>query len=362
MHKLLFILLSWSMCLPFQATGAEPVSQARIIGGIETAPNELPWQAYLNMTFRDSEGARTFICGGVVISPVTVITAAHCMRNGQSLVAPEDVEVWAGITSIFSATSASAVRVESIVIHPNYNSTRFSNDIAVLKLAETLPDSARPIQLATSGEQAAADLEFANGWVDNAERVANLLVSGWGSTSVGDSSSGSTRLRQTLLSGVPDSRCDGMWGSSVTANDYSIYVCAGSTAPELARDSCFGDSGGPLVWQNPQAAGDSDFGLRLVGLVSFGEGCAGRLPGVYTQVATYRNWLTSEVGGSLFTQVTPEFSRNPFTADYSGAGQGIPIAQPVASGGGSSGGGTMSIWVLCGLMVLACRRRGLGRA
>lgn len=355
MPKLLFILFCWSTCFPLLASNEKPDFQPRIIGGIESESGELPWQAYINMTFRDSSGERTFICGGVVISPEVVITAAHCMRNGSSTAEPDDVMVWAGITSIFSANRASSTAVREIVIHPAYNASRFANDIAILKLSSRLPVSAIPILLASTSEQEMVDLDFSNSWVNNGERAANLLVSGWGSTEVSESSSGSTRLRQTLLSGVPDSTCDSMWGANIRSGDYSIYLCAGSVSPELARDSCFGDSGGPLVWQDAQAAGDSDFGLRLVGLVSFGEGCAGRLPGVYTEVAVYRSWIESEVGSGVLTQPAPDFTINPFTSDYAGAGEGITIIQ---SGSDRSGGLSMGWgWALALCLVGIIRKR-----
>ena len=361
MRKLLFILLSWAMWVPFYAHSDDPVPQAKIIGGIESGTNEIPWQAYLNMTFGEGSQERTFICGGVVISEDVVITAAHCMRNGSETARPENVKVWAGITSIFSAGSLNSVAVSDIILHPNYNSSRFANDIAILKLSSTLPDDALPIRLASESEQQRADQAFANGWVTDGERQPNLLVSGWGSTDANDSSSGATRLQQTLLSGVPDNICDSMWGSNINSSEYSIYLCAGSVSPTLGRDSCFGDSGGPLVWQDPLRAADSDFGLRLVGLVSFGEGCAGRLPGVYSEVASQTDWLAGEIGSAFLTQATSEFSVDPFLANYDGVGADVESGQSVAAGGnsGSSGGSIGMTGVLLLTLVMWLRRRGV---
>ena len=60
----------------------------------------------------------------------------------------------------------------------------------------------------------------------------------------------------------------------------SGMVCAvGSNPP---RDACQGDSGGPLV-----------VGSHLIGIVSWGEGCANtNYPGVYTRVSAYNSWIT----------------------------------------------------------------------
>lgn len=348
--------------LPFQAVGIEAEDNenkvtAKIIGGIESADNEIPWQAYLNLTFPNGEGGEsTFVCGGVVISADLVLTAAHCLRNGSSVVTPDKIKVWGGIVSVFSASNSNATSVTGFVIHPSYNSSRFTNDIALLKLASPLPSTAIPIQVADRTTQDRADTAFDNGWVANNVREANLLVSGWGTTDPQDSNSGATRLRQTLLSGVPDITCDGHWGANMNTSDYPIFLCAGSTSPELARDSCFGDSGGPLVWQDPQSASDSDFGLRLVGLVSFGNGCAGPVPGVYTEVADYISWIEGEAGISVRSLTMPVFEVNPFASDFTGAGSDIEVPAP-ADSGGSGGGGSVGWSVLWFLLLVGYLRR-----
>jgi secreted trypsin-like serine protease len=317
----------------FQVKAEDKVAvTAKVIGGIESSQNEVPWQAYLNMTYSTDNGSETFVCGGVVIAAQVVLTAAHCMQNGTTVLA-ENVKVWAGITSVFSTRASNAAIVTKVILHPSYNQSRFANDIALLVLDAPLPVESIPILPATRTEQQLADNEFVNGWVANGQRPANLLVSGWGATQTDpENSSGSTALRQTLLSGVPDSTCDNVWGSNINASDLSIFLCAGSPSPLLARDSCFGDSGGPLVWRNMQRASDSDFGLRLVGLVSFGEGCAGQLPGVYTEVAQYHDWITGLLSSELNIEAmtTPQFTVNPFNSDYTGAG--ADIATPSTTG------------------------------
>lgn len=347
-------LLCWNTLFVIQAFAAEQTVAPKIIGGIESSTNEIPWQVYLNMTFSGTSGGGTYVCGGVLITPTIVLTAAHCMQNGATTVSAENVQVWAGITRIGTKNTGNAIAVKERVVHENYNP--FENDIAVLILAEPVSASAIPIQIANTDAQARADNEFQNSWVANSDRPANLLVSGWGSTDAENpNSSGSTQLRQTLLSGVPDTTCDSMWGTNIDSDDSSIYVCASSPSPLLVRDSCFGDSGGPLVWQDPQAVSDRDFGLRLVGLVSFGESCSSALPGVYTEVANYIGWIESNTDYKVASMETPFFDMNPFQSDYSNADSGSTA--PVLESDGGGGTGMMSLLLLA---LIAYWRRILG--
>ncbi|KDM91916.1 S1 family serine peptidase [Photobacterium galatheae] len=328
-----------------------PQATARIIGGIFTQAGELPWQAFVRIDFSEN-GTEAYQCGGVVIDQETVLTAAHCMVNAGRMATPQHVRVWAGITSLENASNQNMTPVSTIVVHPNYNSSNFHHDIAIIRLAMSLPPRAIPLRIASIGTQQRADTEFANTWVVNGARPANLLVSGWGSVVPGNDR-GVILLKQTLLSGVPDRSCDALWGSTVYPQVYSLFVCAGPPTPELYRDSCFGDSGGPLVWRDPQASSDPDFGLRLVGLVSFGEGCAGNLPGVYTQVSTYLSWIDSVLGSGFNPTPASVFTTNPFLQDYSRAGL---EDFGTRTNNGSDGGGSVSLFVLFALLWLVFRR------
>jgi trypsin len=106
-------------------------------------------------------------------------------------------------------------------------------------------------------------------------------VSGWGTLSSG-SSSLPTQLQAVTVNIVSSSECDSAYSSygGITENMICAAVSGGG------KDACQGDSGGPLV------AGDS-----LVGLVSWGVGCAeARYPGVYSNVAALRGFITAETG------------------------------------------------------------------
>ncbi|MEZ8093384.1 serine protease [Photobacterium swingsii] len=349
MARYIVLLLLCYISLPVFASS--PVASPRIIGGVTSQNDELPWQVYLNISF-PNDG--TYVCGGVLVAQDVVLTAAHCLQNGGLIADAADIKVWGGISSIFSATSRNALSVSSRIINTNYNASRFSNDIAVLKLRSPAPDSAKPILIATQDQQERADLAFRTNYTQGGNNPANLLVSGWGSTSV-NGSSGSSSLQQTLLTGVPDNICSNQWGAGVTDGEANIFVCAISPSPLVVRDSCFGDSGGPLVWQDPLRASDPDFGLRLLGLVSFGDGCASSLPGVYTEVLPFVGWINGLTANSLLAVSTPALSIDPFAKDYSNAGTDIAVPS-TDNISGSDGGGSVGILVILGLFSLAMKR------
>jgi len=68
-------------------------------------------------------------------------------------------------------------------------------------------------------------------------------------------------------------------------------ICAGDPRNNWARDSCYGDSGGPL-----QVYPESECLFQVIGIVSFGRGCAlYQIPGVYTRVSYYLPWIEDNV-------------------------------------------------------------------
>ncbi len=81
-------------------------------------------------------------------------------------------------------------------------------------------------------------------------------------------------------------RCNEQYAGRVTISP-STQLCAASSV--VGKDSCNGDSGGPLM---------RDDGVRLVvvGVTSFGTArCDSSVPGVYTNVANYVDWISAQM-------------------------------------------------------------------
>ncbi len=322
-------------------TFASSVIEPKIVGGVTTSANEIPWQLFLQATFSSGD----FVCGATYIGNQYAITAAHCVTLGSaSSGTASSVTLYGGNTSTAAFGTSSGISA-TFEIHPSYSSSSSFNDIAVLRLASAPPSNVKAMKIATVLEQEAADEQFRNEYNASGISPANLLVSGWGKTA--ETGNVSTSLRHTLLTGVPDSTCRAEWADTLNMQT-SLVVCASMPDPSLVRDSCQGDSGGPLIWQNPTNASDDDFGFRLLGAVSFGIGCESVKPGAYTEVAAYTSFI------NLHTEnlpTTTSFDVNPFTnRDFDDVG-GTPS---IIFGDGD--GSSFSFWWL-GVAALA----GIGR-
>ncbi|KEY74969.1 hypothetical protein S7711_01318 [Stachybotrys chartarum IBT 7711] len=246
-----------ALALPNLALG-NPLPQfetSQIVGGELAVAGDFPYIVSLQR----STGSH--FCGGTLVNANTVVTAAHC-STGQSASA---VRVRAGSRN--RSSGGVLVGVSRIIIHPSYSSSTFNNDVAVWKLSTNIPTSSTIsyASLAASGSDPAAG--------------TNVQVAGWGTTSSG-SSSIPVDLRKVTVPIVSRSTCQSQYGaSSITTN----MVCAGVSTG--GRDSCQGDSGGPLVSGN-----------TLVGIVSWGNGCAlANFAGVYARVGSLRTWIDGQL-------------------------------------------------------------------
>ncbi|MDX2322485.1 MAG: serine protease [Moritella sp.] len=319
----------------------EPEIQPYVVGGVNSKPLELPWQVYLNIGVNGS----TYACGGTLVTDTWVLTAAHCLNaniDDSSFVAviPSKVTVYSG--SIDRSSTGEMVRntVSTVVVHPSYNPTLNINDIALLQLTLPAVLPAQPIKLMNKKLQSDADLEF------DAAVGNNLLVSGWGRTST-DASQSTDILQKAIVTGITDRSCALTWGWNGREDN---YICAN----EIKRGSCNGDSGGPLIWQDKLAQSDDDLGYRLAGVVSFGntKQCAYDLfPDVYTQVSSYKTWITDEVDKTgVYIEPNPTFNQNIFAAENKDDND---------SNNGKKGGGVSysSLLILMGLMLYRTKHR-----
>lgn len=191
------------------------------------------------------------ICGGSILSPTVVLTAAHCVDGADRTRS----SVRAGNSHNAYGTSYPVAETHT---HHHYDRDTIDYDVAILKLANSLivDSGVQPVPLATTVTPAGS-----TAW-----------VSGWGALVPGGGPSSSLRAVDVAI--VSEADCIRAY-AGITPR----MLCA--QAP--GHDACQGDSGGPLIVDG-----------RLVGVVSWGYGCAhAEYPGVYADVAALYDWIVS---------------------------------------------------------------------
>jgi secreted trypsin-like serine protease len=246
-----------------------PVHQ--VVGGISARGGEIPWQVSLEVSWI-ADPLEAHYCGGTIYSASWIITAAHCVA-GLKL---SDVVVAAG--TIRLAPGAARVNIDDIIVHPGYIANQNPNDIALVHLRTPLKFGQEIAAIPLSGNTAEAF--FVSG-------LTKFTVSGWGAEKP-DGLAVSNLMKAQVPFASPEActKAPSYPPDPVThkAQITDGMLCAGDASGGV--DSCQGDSGGPLVLHPVQGP------AVLVGVVSWGEGCAQPYKyGVYTRVSRYADWI-----------------------------------------------------------------------
>ncbi|CAM9488735.1 unnamed protein product [Lampetra fluviatilis] len=228
---------------------------SRIVNGEDVESGSWPWQVSLQ------DSTTWHYCGGSLIDPSWVVTAAHCEFNPS-----RDRVVLGEHDRNSNAENIQSLVVSKAITHQQWDSYNINNDIMLLKLAQPaqIVDRVSPVCL-----PAASDV-----FEDN----MMCVTSGWGKVR---SSAFNTPpiLQQTALPIVPTPTCQQKWGTVNVIT--SVMICAGGAG----ASSCMGDSGGPLVCEKNGV-------WNLVGIVSWGSSsCSTSMPAVYARVTALRSWM-----------------------------------------------------------------------
>lgn len=274
-YKQLIFVLSLGI-LSSYGVQAEPTRQLRIINGDDVTSLLYPWMVSVHFKVG---AAFEHGCGGSLINPNWVLTAAHCVKSGSINETPETTKVYTNFLRQSELNEDKAVAVKQIVIHPDWDEVKFHHDLALLEL-ETPITSISPLALNSSSYPQYLP--------------SDALVTGWGYTRQQSSSSQPDILQQVSLPLIDNTTCQTAYSQFSGITIAETQMCAGFV--NGGKDACQNDSGGPLFVQYGQK-------WVQVGLVSFGNFpdpssyCAGKDSyGVYTRLSHYLDYIRSVVG------------------------------------------------------------------
>ena len=262
----------------------------RIVGG-KTATAPIPWQVAIRSC---NKGNCVVGCGGTVLDRWTILTAAHCNIEADSM------SIMVGQVN---KNKGKDIKISKVINHNYTASTTMDNDISILKLATplTLGKNIQAICLPSSTFNPAVG--------------TTCFASGWGALK--ENGKGPAKLQYVGVPMVSFESCNAAYKQTLTAN----YICAGFAAG--GKDSCQGDSGGPLVCMEKGKP-------VITGVVSNGDGCAKpKVPGVYTKVINYLTWIKANMGKTTISTAKPTSGT---TVKPSSAGTPPTTAKPSSVG------------------------------
>ncbi|KAJ8709003.1 hypothetical protein PYW07_008829 [Mythimna separata] len=236
----------------------------RIVGGNVTTIDRYPSLVAVE-NHSSWSGSWSQSCAASILTSRYVLSAAHCFMGSFFDISQRRIRAGSSYRNNGGIIAYASANFN----HPTYGQWAFDGDISVIRLVSPLVFS----PVVKAGTIIAQGIKIPD----------NLPVvhAGWGSTTEGGQFS--PVLRDVTIYTINNELCAARYQTLpipgfVTEN----MICAG-LLDVGGRDACQGDSGGPLY-----------FGEILIGVVSWGEGCANATyPGVSTAVSSYTDWIVS---------------------------------------------------------------------
>lgn len=301
-----------------------------VIGGNDADASKYPFYARLVNTNWDGEEATYAFhtCGASILDVDHIITAAHCVDDSySSATTPSNSGITLETTNPMDTTKV--MQIDSITIHPNWNSDELDNDIAIIKLKKPISDmthlySSQKIQ--SIELPSSSDRDFYNA-------VGNINVIGLGATGGAEP----VTLQEAEVYLESDTYCKSLLSSNdiAYASNDDVLMCMTATASDSMV--CPGDSGGPSVYINNNGE------YHQIGIASFVantspdmQTCSSDNFAFYTELLGYSDWITSITGPLTHYSYNPDGEETP--------------SEEVSTGGGSGGAFSLALLMIAALM------------
>jgi len=263
----IFLICAINFLYADAACGRSMASQIRVVGGKNAQEGAWPWMAGI---YRHLYGQWGNHCGGALISPTWILTAAHCFDQVTSPSQYGEYKIVLGDTDRTQYTGREqSFSIVEMILHKGWNDKTFDNDIALLRIDRPalLNSYVKTVCLPSKNDEPTIGKEcYVTGWGIDGVPGKNPIV-----------------LQQAVLPIITNSYCQiAQRFPTITKN----MLCAGHGASERQM-ACHGDSGGPFVCKQPSG------NWVIQGVVSFGPASCSSSSGmsVFARVTEYLDWI-----------------------------------------------------------------------